>query len=128
MSLDRSSAVVLLVDDDPLVLDVVQSSLEDAGFTVSPAATGEAAMTALENRRARDLDALVTDVNLGARMSGWRIATRARELKPGLPVVYVSGDSAHDWNAHGVPKSLFVQKPFVPAQIVTALARLLEDA
>ena len=40
-------------------------------------------------------------------------------------VLYVSGDSAHEWTARGVPNSAMVAKPFVDAQIITALATLL---
>jgi hypothetical protein len=32
---------------------------------------------------------------------------------------------AHEWSAHGVPNSTLVQKPFAPAQIVTAISALL---
>ncbi|MGE5500489.1 MAG: response regulator, partial [Ignavibacteriales bacterium] len=72
--------------------------------------------------------ALVTDVNLGRGESGWDVARHGRELVAGLPVVYVSGDSGHDWQARGVPGSILVQKPFAPAQIVTAVATVLNDA
>jgi len=116
---------VLAVDDDALVLDLLQSALEDGGFQVITALGGDDAMAALEMNRARDICALVTDVNLGRGKSGWEVGQRARELNPGLPVVYISGDSAHDWTARGVPRSVLVQKPFASAQIVTAVAGLI---
>jgi len=116
---------VLAVDDDALVLDLLQSALEDGGFQVITALGGDDAMAALEMNRARDICALVTDVNLGPGKSGWEVGQRARELNPGLPVVYISGDSAHDWTARGVPRSVLVQKPFAAAQIVTAVAGLI---
>ncbi len=47
---------------------------------------------------------------------------------PGLPVVYMSGDSAHEWTVKGVPNSVMVSKPFVIAQIITAISSLLNEA
>jgi two-component system, cell cycle response regulator CpdR len=40
-------------------------------------------------------------------------------------VVYISGDSAHDWTSRGVPRSMLVQKPLAPAQLITAVATLI---
>lgn len=122
-----AAVTVLLVDDDLLVQDVIRSALEDGGFAVVCAATGKEA-TALLNDSDAGIQALVTDVNLGGGESGWDVARHGRELSVVLPVVYVSGDSAHDWPAHGVPGSIVVQKPFAPAQIVTAVATVLNDA
>jgi len=42
-----------------------------------------------------------------------------------MPVVYLSGDSEADWTARGVPQSVFIAKPFAPAQVVTAISTLL---
>jgi CheY-like chemotaxis protein len=122
-----AQVTVLLVDDDLLVQDVIRSALEDGGFEVVCAATGKEAMAILTDSGAA-IQALVTDVNLGAGENGWDVARHGRELSLVLPVVYVSGDSAHDWAAHGVPGSIVVQKPFAPAQIVTAVATVLNDA
>jgi CheY-like chemotaxis protein len=125
MTMPASPVLVLAVDDDALVLDLLQSSLEDGGFQVIAALGGDEAISALEMNRARDICAIVTDVNLGRGASGWEVGQRARELRPGLPVVYISGDSAHDWTSRGVPRSMLVQKPFAPAQLVTAVATLI---
>ena len=72
--------------------------------------------------------ALITDIRMGEGPDGWEIARRARELNPRLPVIYMSGDSAADWSAQGVPGSIMLQKPFASAQIVTAVASLINQA
>ena len=58
-------------------------------------------------------------------MSGWEVAKRARELNPGFPIVYMTGAAGGDWMSHGVPHSILLEKPFAPAQLVTAVAQLL---
>jgi hypothetical protein len=44
---------------------------------------------------------------------------------PTLPVVYITGASGNQWPSHGVPNSILLQKPFAPAQLVTAVSQLL---
>ena len=56
------------------------------------------------------------------------MARRARELVPNMPVIYMSGDSSHEWSSKGVPNSLMVAKPFAPAQIITPVSTLLNAA
>lgn len=68
---------------------------------------------------------MVTDVNLAKGMTGFDLGHRAREMLPELPVLHMSGDSAHEWSSQGVPNSMVIPKPFVAAQIVTALSSLL---
>jgi len=60
-------------------------------------------------------------------MDGWEVARQAREINPQFPVVYMSGASAADWPAKGVPNSMMLEKPFAPAQLVTAVAQLLNS-
>lgn len=121
------SVLILFVDDEPLIFETVKETLEEGGFTVRPEHTAEAAMSALEESADR-LAGLITDVNLGSKITGWNIAKRGRELRPDLPVVYTSGYAAGDWSAEGVPHSTIIQKPYAPAQVVTAISSLINKA
>jgi DNA-binding response OmpR family regulator len=60
-------------------------------------------------------------------LKGWDVARHARERNPQIAVVYVTGDSAAEWAAQGVPKSQLVPKPFAAAQLVAAVTALLND-
>ena len=118
---------VLVVEDEELIQEIVNEALEDGGFDVVRAMTGEEAVAKLEAADA-DYRALVTDIRLGrSALLGWDVAKRAREIHPEMPVVYISGDSGHDWSANGVPGSLMITKPFAPAQLVTAVAQLINE-
>ncbi len=122
-----SDPTVLLVEDEPLVRMLLEATLEDAGFHAVAVEDGNQAITELEADPAR-IQAVVSDIRLGRGPDGWEVARRARELDPKMPVLYVSGDSAFEWASRGVPRSLMVAKPFISAQIVTALAALLIQA
>ncbi len=121
-----SGPAVLLADDEVLVRDLVQEPLEEAGFRVVTAGTGREALQALAGDG--DLRALVTDINFGPAPSGWEVATAAREANPTIAIVYMTGDSAHEWSAHGVPGSVVIAKPLAPTHIVVALFNLLNQA
>lgn len=123
MSEPVARPTILVVDDEALVAQLIEETLEEAGFQVIVALSFAEAILALESAPA-DLAGLVTDVNLGKETSGWDLARRARELIPAIPVVYVTGDSGHEWPAFGVPQSVVITKPFAAAQITVALAGL----
>jgi two-component system cell cycle response regulator CpdR len=67
----------------------------------------------------------VTDINLIGRLDGWELARAAREMDSSMPVIYMTGTHGDDWASKGVPNSVLLRKPFTPAQIVTAVAALL---
>ena len=117
---------ILIVEDEPLIGLDVQEGLELAGFgTRFVSCPGEA--LELLKAGASAFAGLVTDIRLGTTLTGWDLGRAARGQQGNFPVVYMSGDSAHDHCIHGVPDSVMIQKPFVSAQIVTAITGLLND-
>lgn len=121
---DPVSPLLLYVEDDLLIRETIVESLEEAGFKLLVADCGEQAVQLLVAHTA-DLRGLITDVNLGDGPDGWAIAREARQLIAGLPVVYVSGASDHEWTSEGVPGSTIITKPFAATQLVVAISALL---
>ena len=118
--------VVLVVEDDQSIQSIVEEALSDGGFEPAIASSGEEALAAL--RAASKYRMLVLDIKLGKDgIRGWDVARRARAINPALPVIYMTGASAEEWAIQGVPKSILLNKPFAPAQLVTAVAQLLND-
>lgn len=114
------------MEDETLIRMNLEEELADAGFALVVVKDGRQALAEIEADVAR-FRGVVTDIRLGRGPSGWDVARRARELMPEMPVVYTSGDSAHEWTAQGVPNSVMVTKPFVTAQIITAVSNLLNQ-
>ncbi len=112
---------VLIVDDEPLIAELLQSALEDAGFTAVQVAGADAAFALLE-AEGSEFVGVVTDINLGSAKDGWDVGRCAREQNAQVAVVYCSGFSGHEWATKGVPKSVVLTKPFAPAQVVVAIA------
>lgn len=115
---------VFVVDDEPLIRLTLEHSLEDNGFDHKTVGSAQEA-AGLFDEHGEQCRALITDVNLGGEHTGWDVARSAREKFPTLPVVCITGDSAHEWAAHGVPNSILINKPFVEAQVINAVATLL---
>jgi DNA-binding response OmpR family regulator len=101
--------------------------LEAGGFTVIPSQLASEALSLLDER-GTELSGLVTDIRLPGGANGWEIARHARELRADMPVVYTTADSADEWPAQGVPKSVVVQKPYAGAQLLTAISSLITKA
>jgi len=109
---------VLLVDDHALLRRRVAWMLRRAGWRVIEAGGGE---EALRVAFGEPLDVLFTDVHMPG-MEGPQLALRLRQLRPGLPVVYTSGDPIV--SAAALPAaSAFLPKPSTPAQMIEALER-----
>jgi len=112
-----------VVEDDQLIQAMVEDALSEGGFEPVLAQTGEEAVELL--LRAAKYAALITDINLPGDIDGWEVAKRAREAQPQMPVVYMTGAAAEQWPSKGVPNSVLLNKPFAPAQIVTAVSQLV---
>jgi CheY-like chemotaxis protein len=124
--MEAQSPLIVVVEDEPLVRDLIVTALEDGGFKVQAAESGSAAIALLEQQGA-NVAGIATDIRLGGGCDGWQVAQRGRELNPTLAVIYTTGDSEVEWTSKGVPRSTLVVKPFAPTQLLVALANLLNE-
>jgi CheY-like chemotaxis protein len=113
---------VLLVEDEVLISNLVADCLTASGFTVHEVTNANDALRYIDS--GADIDVLFTDVNLPGGMDGAELATRARERRPEMPIVYASGRFKLADIAPLVPRSLFMSKPYDPADVCALLTRL----
>ncbi|TYO61908.1 response regulator [Bradyrhizobium hipponense] len=98
----------------------------EAGFATDILSSAEEGLTLFKSG-VKEYRALVADANLMGSLSGWDLARQVREREPTFPVIYMTGAAADDWASQGVPNSILLQKPFAPAQLVTAISQLLNQ-
>ena len=110
---------VLVVEDEWLVRDTIARELEDAGYAVIEAESGEAALALF---KAGDIDLLFTDIRLPGTVDGWRLAETVRSMRPELPVIYATGYSIAE--RRQVPESVFLNKPYRPSAVIQAAQKL----
>ena len=104
---------VLVVDDEALIVVLTASWLEDLGCEVETAFNGSQALTKLWNDR--HIEVLITDVNMPG-ISGYQLAERAKEMRPELKVIMLSGAET---DPHGWP---LVRKPFLRSDLMRAIS------
>lgn len=111
-------AHVLVADDNRGFAELLRALLEDAGHTVVTAYSGLAAIHAVEQE---PIDAAVLDV-LIPEISGDAVAERLRQMRPGLPIVLMTGNGDLFARAAGLP---VLHKPFTKEELLEAVERLL---
>ncbi|QYA10573.1 PAS domain S-box protein [Agrobacterium larrymoorei] len=114
---------VLVVDDEPLVRMLIVDVLEELGYRPIEADDGPAGMELI--RSTEQIDLLITDVGLPGGMNGRQVADAARELRPGLKVLFVTGYAENAVINHGHldPGMEIITKPFD----LTVLAKRIGD-
>ncbi|MGR3885485.1 response regulator [Pseudomonas sp. 1152_12] len=82
-------STILVVEDDAIVRMLIVDVLEELEFSVLEAADAQEALHMVENTE-KVIDLMMTDVGL-PDMDGKQLATKARELRPALPILFASG-------------------------------------
>ncbi|WP_189338357.1 PAS domain S-box protein [Sphingobium sp. SCG-1] len=117
-SLGEAHGLALLVDDEEFVRESTADMLEEFGYQVRQATSGEAALALVSQGLVPDL--LVSD-HLMPGLSGVDLARRLRETLPHLPVLIVSGYAEAEGIAPDLPR---LTKPFRSAELEACLAAI----
>ncbi|SMC20514.1 Response regulator receiver domain-containing protein [Desulfacinum hydrothermale DSM 13146] len=110
---------ILVVDDDPIVLQSCRMVLETVGYDVVLAASVDEALERLPGRSFR---ALVLDLKM-PRRDGMHLVGWVLENRPDLPIVMMTGFSTPETIEEGYRKgaSVLLAKPFTPKELLAAL-------
>ncbi len=118
---------IMLVEDDAAVRDLLVRRLRSMGYEVVPV---DDAVKALKVLPEHDVDLLLTDVVLPGGIYGDKLAVQARELRPGLKVLFMSGypKNAMDHLGQLGVDAPVLRKPFRNQELAVQLRRLLDPA
>lgn len=121
------SGKILVVDDTQAVGRVLALGLKHAGLRVITCQNGAAALEVL--RHDPQISLLLTDVVMPGGMNGIELAWASRELRPGLPVLLITGYPADVFERLGLHAKEFpiIGKPFTIAELLARLRELLPD-
>jgi len=121
------NATVLVVEDDPLVRAIARRTLTEAGFSVLDAEDGRQALAvvALHPR----IDLVLTDVAM-PEYGGRDLAQRLSSVRPGLPIIFMSGYTDDDLTRRGLLERgiPFLEKPFSPQDLTRLVTDVLQGA
>ena len=115
---------ILIVDDEPAMLEVASRILRKDGYATLEAGTCEEALALASSA---DFQLLLTD-SVMPGMSGPTLADRIAELRPGLPVLHMSGNSAGVLSQDRIRDGelAFVQKPFNAHDLLEKVSAALD--
>ncbi|MEM6974469.1 MAG: response regulator [Pseudomonadota bacterium] len=82
---------IMVVEDDPAVRRLIAARLRGAGYSVSTAPNGDAALQIIEDEPDRHIDLLLTDIAMPGRLQGPDLARRLATLLPQTRIVFLSG-------------------------------------
>jgi hypothetical protein len=114
-------AVVLVVEDEELIRAMAETILQDAEHQTVSASNAEEALSVLQSDRT--IDVLFTDLGLGGGLQdGIKLAIAARKLRPGLSVLYTTGQCVTgSMSALFVEPHGFLEKPYANDQLAMSL-------
>ena len=117
---------VLLVEDQEGVRHMVATTLQRLGYTLLEARDGQEGLAICQVHDGQ-IDLLLTDVIM-PKMNGPYLAERARELRPAMAVIYMSGytDDVIDPSAILGGGAAFIRKPFSPASLALKVRQALD--
>jgi len=120
-----AGASVLLVEDNPMVRRSIEATLRIAGYQVTSVGSGERCLETVE-RLETPLDLLISDVIM-PEMGGEEMIDRVHELRPELPVLFISGydRSSLARKKHPTTSEHFLQKPFDSEDLFAAVRKAM---
>lgn len=105
---------ILLVDDDPHILETAQDILEAAGYDIQTAETGAAAQ---EKLQARSFQLMIVDFNL-LDATGIELAVKAKAIRPDMAIILMTGEAAVDLGPAKTLVGAVLTKPVNPAELI----------
>jgi DNA-binding NtrC family response regulator len=118
-------ATILLVEDEGMILILIESVLQHAGYETLTAASLAQAQAIIHSEQKIDL--VFTDINLGNDLEGGlQVGQFIRQFRDGTPVVYTSGQGLTDgMKSMFVDKSRFLPKPYTDEQVIEIVSEML---
>jgi CheY-like chemotaxis protein len=118
---------VLVVDDDPEVLEATIAIVETLGYSVISARNGREALSLI--RADRSIAVLFTDITMPGGIDGWELGRRSREARPDLRLIYTSGYSYKPVpEDKGAGYGPLLPKPWRPSQLHELLRQALRSS
>ncbi|GEM_PF-2547358 len=120
--------LILLVEDEPMLLELLKSVFEEDGFRIVTASDGEKAIEVFRSMK-NEISLVLTDMGLPI-IGGWELFEKLRVIDPSIKVILASGYVDVEMRDEALRKGAkdFVQKPYVPAIILQRIRSILDAA
>jgi CheY-like chemotaxis protein/anti-sigma regulatory factor (Ser/Thr protein kinase) len=125
--MNRRNVHILLIDDDPAVLDMVNSALAHYGMEVHAYPDAAQALDLLQNPSAPEFDLVISDINMEG-LDGFDVIHKVKATQPHLPVVLMTGQASVDYaiRAMRMGASNLFMKPIAIRDMVQSVFHLVD--
>jgi PAS domain S-box-containing protein len=122
---DGGSEAILVVEDDPEVRLAAVEMLSELGYRAVEAGSGDEALDVL--RGGSPVDLIFTDVVMPGSVRGTKLAEKAHQIRPGVPILFTSGYTQNEIMKNGMldPDVPLIGKPYKKEQLAHKLRELL---
>ncbi len=120
---DHEGDVILVVEDEPALLDLTVETLRELGYATLSANNAEAALALL--RGSERIDVLFTDMIMPGGMNGLQLSNEARRLRPGLKLLLTSGYAPTIFGQNVPDDVPLITKPYDQDKLATQLRAVL---
>lgn len=119
---------ILVVEDEPDLLDIIQELLIMGGFNVLSADSAASALEIWE-KKSSEIDLVLTDITLPDGTTGVALGEKLRVVSPALRIIYTSGHCPDTVAMRYAmpPGASFLQKPFHPKILVETVQKCLDS-
>jgi CheY-like chemotaxis protein len=126
VAIEGGSETIMIVEDDPLVLNSVTVQIQALGYTILSATNATEAIALVD--RGTEFDLLFTDVVMPGPMNGRELAEAIGKRRPGLKVLFTSGYTQSAVIHHGrlLAGVLLLTKPYRKQDLARMLRRAIE--
>lgn len=126
-ALPHGNETILVVDDEEQLLELVEESLQDQGYSVFTAANAKQALAVLEKNS--DITLMISDVVMPGGINGYELAEQATDLYPGLKVLLTSGYTEKAILRNGQAKfnANLLSKPYTLGELIAHINRLMNE-
>nr|WP_313513415.1 ATP-binding protein [Pseudomonas sp.] len=124
----KQSETILVIDDEPILRMLIVEILQDQGYNVLQAPDGPAGLGVIQT--GTPIDLLITDVGLPGGLNGRQVADAARQLRPGLKVLFITGYAENAVIRSGQldPGMQVLTKPFAMDVFITRISSFLKES
>ena len=117
----KTPAKILVVDDEPANVDILETRLSAHGYEIVTAADGAEALALVESERP---DLILLDVQM-PRIDGFEVCRRIQSRGAPLPVIFLTSnaDDAHRREGTEAGATAYLSKPFSPIELLNSIQR-----
>ncbi len=116
---------ILVVEDDPTLLLMIEDLISSLGYKTITAKSGKDALALIND--GLSFDVMITDIVMPGGIGGFDLARKARDRRPGLPIIYMSGYTGYSESDMSDVIGPMLQKPCPPAEIAKTIKQTLSE-